>query len=182
MIVGVTGTNGAGKGTVVDYLIEKHQFAHFSARAFLTRELLIRGISPDHRGSFRDLANELRKEHGPSYLIEQLFIEAKDAGRPAIIESIRTIGEAEFLHEHGAKILAADADRQKRYQRIVSRGSITDSLTFEEFCHQEDREMVSTEPWDMNVEGVMCMADFTVHNDGTLKDLYAQVDALPLFD
>lgn len=180
MILGVTGTNGAGKGTVVDYLIQKHGFAHFSVRAFLTEELLVRGLSPDDRGSFRDLGNELRKEHGPAYVIEQLYRQAENAGRPAVIDSVRAVGEAGFLHQNSAKLIAVDADRKIRYNRAVSRATISDKVSFEVFCEQEDREMASTEPWDMNIAAVMQMADFTVTNDGTLEELHAQIDALPL--
>jgi dephospho-CoA kinase len=181
MIIGVTGTNGSGKGTVVEYLVQKYGLGHYSVRTFLTETLLAQGSAPEDRGSLRDIANDLRKEHGPAYVIEQLFAQAKAAGVPAIIESVRTIGEAEYLQSVGAKILAVDADRELRYQRIIDRGSVTDRLTFEEFCIQEDREMSSTEPWDMNVAAVMRMADFVVTNDGSLDELYSQVGALPLF-
>ena len=34
--IGITGTLGAGKGTIVDYLIEKRGFVHYSVRAFIT--------------------------------------------------------------------------------------------------------------------------------------------------
>ena len=44
LIVGITGTLGAGKGAVVDHLTSKHGFLHFSARAFLTEEVRARGL------------------------------------------------------------------------------------------------------------------------------------------
>jgi dephospho-CoA kinase len=179
MIIGVTGTNGAGKGTVVDYLVEKG-FIHKSVREFLTEEIKRQGL-PEDRNSLRDVANALRKEHGPAYVIEQLYGEAKEEGTNVGIESIRTIGEAEFLQSVGASILAVDADKQVRYERAVTRGSMTDKVSFEEFCAQEDREMASTESWDMNVFGVMKIADFVLTNDGTIEELHAKIDALPIF-
>ena len=33
MIIGVTGTNGAGKGTVVKYLVNNKDFKHFTREA-----------------------------------------------------------------------------------------------------------------------------------------------------
>ena len=181
MIIGITGTNGAGKGTVVDYLIQKKSFAHYSVREFLLAEIRERGM-PEDRSSMRDVANDLRKMHGPAYVVEQLFAKAEEKGGDVIIESIRTIGEAEFLKSNGALIGAVDADKKLRYERAVLRGSGTDKVSFEEFCMQEDREMASTEPWDMNVFGVMKMADFTLENNGTLDELHAQIDTLPLFE
>lgn len=38
MIIGITGTNGAGKGTVVEYLAKK-EWNHFSAGEFITEEI-----------------------------------------------------------------------------------------------------------------------------------------------
>jgi dephospho-CoA kinase len=181
MIIGITGTNGAGKGTVVDYLVEKKGFAHYSAREFLLQEIRRRGM-PENRSSLRDVANDLRKDHGPAYVIQKLYEEAEKVGANAIIESVRTIGEAEFLESVGAKLLAVDAERKTRYERIVKRAQVTDAVTFEEFCIQEDREMNSTEPWDMNVFGVMKICDFRLENNGTLEELHAQIDAIPIFN
>jgi len=175
MIIGITGTIGAGKGTVVDYLVKEKGFKHHSARAMILREIERRGL-PRDRDSMRLVANELRQTGGPSAVAEALLKEAEEDGGDAIIESLRAIGEAEFLKPRGVKILAVDADRPVRYERVVLRGSETDHISFEEFCVQEDREMASTEPWDMNIFGVMERADVTILNNGTQEELFAQVD------
>jgi dephospho-CoA kinase len=181
MIIGITGTNGAGKGTVVDYLIEKKGFTHHSVREFLLEEIRKRGL-PEDRNSMRDVANELRQKHHPAHVIETLHTRAKGSAEHVIIESVRTVGETEFLKSVGAKMLAVDADRKLRYERVVVRGSSTDKISFEKFCEQEDREMTSTEPWDMNVFGVMKLCDFMLENNGSLEELHTQIDALPIFD
>jgi dephospho-CoA kinase len=180
MILGITGTNGAGKGTVVDYLVQKKGFTHHSVREFLLEEIRTRGL-PEDRNSMREVANELRQKHHPAHIIEMLHTRAKESPEHVIIESVRTVGEAEFLKSVGAKLLAVDADRKIRYERVVVRGSVTDKVSFEEFCMQEDREMQSTEVWDMNIFAVMKMADFTLMNDGSLEELHDQIDALPIF-
>ena len=180
VILGITGTNGAGKGTVVDYIVKEKGFRHYSAREFLLTEIRHRGM-PEDRSSLREVANEFRKMYGPAYVIEQLFAEAEKDGKDAVIESVRTIGEAEFLKSKGALIGAVDADRDIRYERIVVRSQITDKVSLEEFGVQEDREMASIEPWDMNVFGVMNLADFKIVNNGTIEELHAQINALSIF-
>ena len=37
------------------------------------------------------VANELRDEHSPSYVIEQLFVEASKTGRPSVLDSVRIV-------------------------------------------------------------------------------------------
>ncbi len=175
MIIGVTGTNGAGKGTVVDYLVKEKGFAHHSVREFLLEEIRARGL-PEDRSSMRDVANDLRQTHGPSHVGEVLRHRAREHGQDAVIESIRTIAEADFLKKDGAYLLAVDADRRLRYERAITRGSQTDKVTFEEFVEQEDREMAGTEPWDMNVFGVIERADARILNEGTREELHIKIE------
>jgi dephospho-CoA kinase len=69
-----------------------------------------------------------------------------------------------------------DADRKTRFERTLKRWSETDKIDFEQFCIYEDREMQSTEPWDMNVFAVMKMADHVFTNNGTPDELFTQVE------
>ncbi len=175
MIIGITGTNGSGKGTVVDYLKTKG-FAHYSARGFIVSEIERRGLPVD-RSTMNQTANDLRLKHSPSYIIEELYKQAEAADGDAIIESVRALGEAEFLRAHGAKLVAVDADRKLRYERSVARGSHTDHVDFDTWVTQEEREWHNEAAHDMDVPGVMALADFTIENNGTVEELRAQVDA-----
>jgi dephospho-CoA kinase len=176
MIIGITGTNGSGKGTVVEYLVAKG-FTHYSARGLITKEVERRGF-PVNRDNTRLVANDLRQQHGPDYVIRALYGEAREAGGDAVIESLRTVGEAKFLRGEGGLLFATDADRALRYERITARQSALDKVSFEQFCEQEDREMNATDPWDMNIAGVMAMADYTIQNNGTVEELRTQVDEI----
>lgn len=174
MIIGITGTNGAGKGTVVDYLVKHKGFRHCSARAFLTEEVLRRGMELN-RTSMMLVGNDLRAAHGPGYLSEQLLAQAQQAEH-AVIESIRTVGEAEFLKSHGALLWGVDADRELRYERVCKRWSETDRLSFEEFVHEEEREFNNPDPTKQSLGRVIAMADVVLTNNGTPEELYAQVE------
>ena len=176
MIIGITGTNGSGKGTVVAYLKTKG-FTHYSARQIIISEIERRGLSSD-RETMRLVANDLRKTHHPAYVVEELFKQAVVSGGDAVIESVRVLGEAEFLKQKGAFLIAIDAIRRLRYERVVRRGSPTDHISFDTFCEQEDAEMNNPEPWDMNVFGVMQLADYTIVNIGKPEDIASRVDAI----
>lgn len=174
MIIGITGTNGAGKGTVVEYLKTKG-FRHFSARSFFAGEVEKRGF-PVNRDTITEVANDLRAKYGPGYFTEEALKRADVLGGDVVIESIRSVGEAAYLKEQGATLWAVDADRKVRYERVVLRGSETDHVSFEEFTAHEEREMHNSDSTKQNIAGVIDMADVVITNNGNQDGLYAQVE------
>jgi len=75
-----------------------------------------------NRDSMVIVANDLRATFGPSYIVEQLYEQAKTHGKDAIIESLRAVGEVEALKQKEHFLLfAIDADPKVRYERVVLR-------------------------------------------------------------
>lgn len=176
MIVGLTGSFGAGKGCIAHYLVNEKKFAHFSARTFITEELKRRGL-PIDRDAMARVANDLRATHGPTYIFEQLVQMAKDHGGDAVIESIRAVAEARYTKEQGGVVLGIDAEPQIRYERIVRRGSETDQVTYEEWREQELRESNPDDPTKQDIFGALQESDYIIVNTGSLEQLKAEVDA-----
>jgi dephospho-CoA kinase len=175
IIIGITGTLGAGKGTIVEILKEKG-FAHFSARDFI-----IERIKEEHleinRDSLTTIGNLLRQEHSPSYIIESLYNKAKASEKNSVIESIRNPMEVEFLRQKGDFVLiAVDAHMEKRYKRIVKRQSLTDNVSFETFKQNEEREMQSKDKNSQNLRVCIEKADFLVDNSGTIEELKDKIE------
>lgn len=175
MILGITGTPGAGKGAIVNYLVREKGFIHYSARNFFAEKMTEAGI-PVNRNTMIDFANTLRQEHGPEYVFNELWKRARNSSAPAVIESIRAIGEAEALKKQGGILISIDADKKTRYERISGRKSALDKVSFEEFKEQEAREMYSSDLHKQNIGQVMEMADFKIQNNGTLEELFTEID------
>lgn len=175
IIIGITGTIGAGKGTLVEYLKQKEHFRHFSVRGFLTQEILRRQL-PVNRDTMTHVANELRATHSPSYIIDQLYNQAVQQGDNAVIESIRTPGEILSLRKKNNFFLfAIDANPAIRYQRIVARASETDHIDYKTFFANESREMQTTDPNKQNLQQCIAMADYHFDNNGTREALEQQL-------
>jgi dephospho-CoA kinase len=176
IIIGITGTLGAGKGTIVEYLVREKGFIHFSVRSFITEEILRQGL-PVNRDSMVVVANKLRADHSPSFIIDQLYQQALLTGNNCIIESIRTPGEVQSLREKGNFLLfAVDADPQLRYERIVMRNSETDRISYETFVENEKREMQSNDPNKQNIGKCIEQADQIFMNNSSVEMLFGQVE------
>jgi len=176
IIIGITGTIGAGKGTLVEYLVSKKGFVHYSVRGFLIEEISKRNL-PVNRDSMVSVANELRAKNSPSYITDCLFEQAKQEGKDAVIESIRSVGEVDSLRKKGNFcLLAVDADPTIRYERIVERNSETDHISFEEFLSNEQREMTSSDPNKQNLSKCIAMADYLLTNNTSIDELCKQLE------
>jgi len=175
MFIGITGTDGAGKGAMVEYLQTKG-FMHYSVRSLIVAEINKRGLEVN-RPHMKLVGNAMRAEHGGAVMVSTALQTAvADGVENWIVESIRAVEEVTLLHEKGGLLLAVDADQQLRYERIYNRGSATDNISFEQFVEQEQVESVSTNTAEQNKQEVMALADHTIHNDGTIEELHAQVE------
>lgn len=180
MIIGITGTIGAGKGTIVDYLVEKYAFQHYSVRNFLIDEAEKRGL-PLNRDVYVAIANELREQNSPSFITDQIHKIAITNGGNAVIESIRTPGEIESLRRKGDFfLLAVDAEPHLRYDRIIVRNSETDKIDFDTFLANEKRELSSTDPNKQNLSECIRQADDVIRNDHDIPTLHHQIDQIIL--
>ncbi|NQU98758.1 AAA family ATPase [Candidatus Woesearchaeota archaeon] len=176
MIIGVTGTLGAGKGTIVDYLVKEKEFKHYSCSGFITEEIVRRGLEVN-RDSMVSVGNDLRMKYGPGYVAASLYDQAKKKGCNAVIESIRTEGEVNTLKEKDKfTLFAVDANQRIRYERNKKRESSKDNISYEKFQEQEATEMTSTDPHKQNLSRCKELADYTFINDGTFEELYQKIE------
>ncbi len=73
IIIGIVGTNGAGKGTVVE-ILQDFGFNHFSASDYINEVITARGMVIN-RDNQRLIANQLRKGYSPDINTYDQFLE-----------------------------------------------------------------------------------------------------------
>ena len=179
MILGVTGTIGAGKGTVVEYLKAKG-FVQYSISKLLG-ELVEKEGSPKTREYLSTMATRLQQEY-PGGVVEKSYHGKYLTEKPdnVIFESLHRLSEANFLKSVGGFIIAVDAPIEARFRRITKRQEgEKDKVTFEQFkddARVED-EGGGDEKRDNNIRAVIEHADVVLMNEGTVEELHAQIDA-----
>jgi len=178
MYIAITGTIASGKGEVVK-MLKRRGFTHYGFGDLLRAEIRKAGIEPSIANTAA-YANKLRAEHGPDYLAKLLVAECeRDAPKNAVFESVRTLGELKTLKTlPRLLLLAVDAPREERFQRLLARGRTDGITTFEEFCVAEDAQLEGA-AHEQQLLDVMDQADIKIVNIGNLEELEAQVnDAL----
>ena len=175
MVIGIAGTLGAGKGTVVQYLKNKG-FSHYSSSGTLKDMLKQQGLAAT-RKNLSALADELADENTGGivhFLHEQAL---RDGAKKSIFEAIHREKEADFIHKLGGKVLGVDADIEMRYERITKRKEgEKDDVTFEQFLNDSKREDEGKAGGTPNIRAVLAKADFVVTNNGTVEELHSQID------
>jgi dephospho-CoA kinase len=175
MIIGLTGSFGAGKGAVAEYLIVKHGFSNYSVRSFLVEEIQRRGM-PVNRDSMIAVANDLRAKNGPAYLIEALYKKASEVGGNIIIESLRAVAEVRKMKELGGIVIGVDAEPHLRYERVLKRGLETDHVSYEQWLAQEQAETNPSDQTKQDIFGALKESTFILQNNGSVEELHRQID------
>lgn len=166
---------------MVNYLVEQKGFTHYSMRDLIVEEIERRGLEVN-RPNMGKVGTDIRKERGPAYFTEVFISRAQESGNTDIvIESIRSLAEAENIQKNRGFIVGVNAPEELRYARITERKSATDQVSFEEFRAQEDAEYYTKDlhdPAQMNVLGVLEVADYTLINEGTLQELTQKIERM----
>jgi dephospho-CoA kinase len=169
-LIGLTGTNGAGKGEAAAYLM-KRGYAYVSLSDEIREELRRKG-RPITRDSLIAEGNTLRRRHGADILARRVMKRVR--GR-TVIDSIRNSAEAAFLRKQkGFILVAVEAPVELRYERVRRRGRAESAGTFEEFVAKEKQEMAGGAS-GQQIRRCLDLADVTIVNDRSLQTLHRRI-------
>jgi len=168
-LIGIGGTDGAGKDSLGQYLADEYGWLFISVTDLLRDEARRRGISLN-RTNLRQISSEWRTEYGLGVLVDKaldVFKTNPVLAKGLVIASLRNPGEVDRIHQLGGRVVWVDADPKIRYGRIKSRkrGS-EDDVSFEEFLAEENAQMqYSGDETTLNLSGVKTKADIFINND-----------------
>jgi len=168
-LIGIGGTNGAGKDTVAKILVDNFGWYFVSVTDILRDELKRQGLPPE-RENTRALSTRWRKQYGLGVLIDKAVeIYKPIAGDYSglVVASLRNPGEVDEVHQLGGKVVWVDAEPKTRYQRIYSRArGAEDNKSFEQFLREEQDEMEhSGDHNSLSMSAVKAKADVFIENN-----------------
>lgn len=179
-IIGISGTNGAGKDEVANMLGKNHGFFVASATDMLANGLREKGW-PIDRPHKAKLSTQWRRQYGMSAVVDhalELYEPAKEQSKGFVVGSLRHPGEADKIHELGGIVVWVDADPRIRYERVKvgNRGKdkkSEDSKTYEQFLLEQEAEMKhSGDSATLNIGDVKDRADIYLLNNGNDVELF----------
>ena len=130
----------------------------------------------------QDWADELRKKDGVEALMKIMLEIAKaNPAKHFMFDSLRNHGEADFLRQNSENfiLIAVDAPKEIRFQRIISRGKLHDPKTWEDFLVVDNRDLNDEfNPHGQHTQKLIDMADFVIVNDQDLESGKKKVEEI----
>lgn len=170
-----TGLLASGKGTAAKYLTEKYQASSFRFSTML-RDVLKRLYMPDSRENMQMISQLLREGISQDIMSRVIAEDAASAqNNLVVIDGARRMTDIEYLKKlSGFTLVAIEVDQKIRYQRLVIRNENPgdDKKTYEQFVQDETAEAEAEIPF------IMGQATIKINNNGSLEDLYKQLDQL----
>ncbi|MFA5184251.1 MAG: AAA family ATPase [Patescibacteria group bacterium] len=176
IILGFVGQIASGKDVSKKYLEEKYSASSYRYSTVL-RDILKRLYLPVDRNNMQNLSLDLRTRFGGD-LLARVIIEdvAGDQNEIVIVDGVRRLEDVTSLTKKfpDLYIISIDASPEIRYNRVIKRNeNIGDrDKTFEQFIQDGQAEA------EREITTVMAAAQYRLDNNGTLEELYRQLDQI----
>lgn len=175
IVIGFVGQLSSGKDTVVDY-VKDHYGAEVFGFSKILKEILVTLDLEQNRDNYVKVSEIVREHFGDDILSKVMAKRVNESDAKIIaVDGVRRESDYQYLKNNPDFYLVnVFASPETRYERLKKRTEKKDDQgkTWEEFLEDHKK---STE---VTIEEVARQADFTVDNNGTLEDLFANIDEI----
>ncbi len=172
MIICITGMPGSGKTMAADRL-KKRGFG-IMEMGNIVRDMMNEKHIPINNTSLREFALKIRKQHGRIAVAREVVKNIRKRHGDVGIVGVRSVYEIKYFRENldDIVVIAVEAPKPMRFMRLKARGRADDPKNQGDFEYREKKEK------RYGVEGAIKQADYVVPNNGTLKKLATEIDAV----
>ncbi len=175
IVIGVVGQAASGKDEVVKRLKQRFGVPVVSTGE-ITREIAQEeGLEPT-RDNLQFISKKYFQEYGKEYFAQRVLERIKQESSTIVAwTGVRTPTDVQVLREaYGDRfrlIHVQVSDPLVRFERSRLRADARDPANFRAFLRQDEAEEEA-----FQVQKAISQADLTISNDGSLENLYAEVD------
>lgn len=174
-IIAILGLPGAGKTEVINYLMKKFNWPKVYFGEVTFDEVKKRRLEINEKNE-RMVRENLREKYGRLHYASQVIkkIEALPFGTNVLVESLYDWKEYLFFKEKfGGEFItiAIYTSPETRYERLAKR---PERPLTPEVAQSRDYAQIE----NIFQAGPIAMANYTINNEGTFKELYKQVDEI----
>jgi len=171
LVLAVVGMAGAGKSSVVDYLVQKGWNKIYLGKVILN-EVINRKLNVNEKNE-KIIREELKEKYGLGYCANILLPEIIESIKnyPTVIESLYSWSEYKYLKTNitDLYVLNVYATKNIRYGRIAKRSSR--SLVLEQIMQRDISEIEN-----LDKAGPIAYADYTIINNNCIDELHNNID------
>jgi dephospho-CoA kinase len=175
IILGLVGEIASGKDVTKKYL-EDNYGANCHRFSTILRDLLGRLYMRVTRENMQNISTVLRAQFGEDLLAKIITEDVKnDPHEIVVVDGIRRAADMVYLKTLPAfHLISIGVEPKIRYDRLVKRHENDDDATktYDQFLADGKKET------ELEIPQVMATADFKLDNNGTLKDLYNQIEKI----
>lgn len=184
-LICLVGMCGSGKSEVADYMQKKHEFGFLRFGQITLDKIKEMGVEP-REALEKEIREKFRKEHGmAAFAILNIpkFDELLKIG-DVIGDGLYSWEEYLVLKEKygdNFSVIAVYAPPKLRYERVSNRADKhgkDDKQRFRNFTPEEAESRDKAEIENLHKAGPIAMADYTIINDGSIKNLHGQIDKI----
>lgn len=175
IIIGLVGPIACGKEAAKKYISQKYNSKDCKFSTSL-RDVVRRLSIEESRENLQKISTVLRGAFGEDLLAKVIASDASKLDSDIVIaDGVRRMEDIKYLKElPNFYLIKVDADPKIRYERMRSRNenSGDSEKSFEQFMKDHENEA------EKEIPTVMAYAKIGIENNGTIEDLYSQVDKI----
>ncbi|MDO8593193.1 MAG: AAA family ATPase [bacterium] len=174
-IIAILGLPGSGKTEVIEYLMKRYNWPKVYFGDVTFDEMKKRNLAINEQNE-RMVREELREKYGMDYYAEQVYkkINGLKNDKIILLESLYGWGEYKFLKnkfENSLFTIAIYASPEMRHRRLKHR-------KIRPLSREQAKSRDYAQIENLHQGGPIAMADFTIINEGAVKELRQSVDKI----
>jgi len=180
-IIAIVGMPGSGKTEAANFFVSKG-FQFIRLGQLTLDEVLKRGLEPGE-ASEKPIREELRKKHGMAAFAILNFPKIDEMLKKSnvVVDGLYSWEEyLEFKEKYpNIIVLAINASPETRYERLTKRKwdrKKDPEMKNRSYSMEDAKARDKAQLENLHTGPPIAMADITVVNEGTIKDLYKEVD------